>query len=404
MANHDLPGLRAAAAPAGEGPKTSRTTGFLDAASGQPLHPAARAALLAAYEDGWADPVRLYAAGRRARLLLDAARESVAASLHARPDEVAFTSSGTTAVHLAVAGLARGRARVGDRLVTSAVEHSCVLQAGRALADRGGAVTVVPVGTTGRVDVERYAAELLAPGVALAALQSANHEVGTLQPVDQVVGVARGAGVPVLVDAAASVGRTPVPEQWDVLTASAHKWGGPSGVGVLAVRTGVRWRSPSPQDPREHGWVPGFPDVPAILAAAAALEAVESERPAQADRASALVARIREQVPALVPDVQVVGDPVQRLPHIVTFSCLYVDGESLVSGLDRAGFAISSGSACVADALVPSHVLAAMGVLTHGNVRVSLPYDVTEADVERFLQVLPDVVARIRADAGVVGL
>jgi cysteine desulfurase len=262
----------------------------------------------------------------------------------------------------------------------------------------------VPVDHTGRVDVERYAVELAEPGVALAALQSANHEVGTVQPVELVAQAARAAGVPLLVDAAASVGRTSVPSDWDVLTASAHKWGGPSGVGVLAIRTGVRWRSPSPDDPREGGRVPGFPDVPAVLAAAAALEAVDAEREMLAARATALVARIRDQVPVLVPDVQVVGDPEHRLPHIVTFSCLYVDGESLVSGLDLAGFAISSGSACVADALVPSHVLAAMGVLTHGNVRVSLPYDVTEAAVDRFLQVLPDVVARIRTDAGAVGL
>jgi cysteine desulfurase len=383
---------------------TSGPNGFLDAASGQRLHPAARAALLAAYDDGWADPARLYAAGRRSRLLLDAARASVAASLGARPDEVAFTSSGTAAVHLAVAGLARGRARAGDRLVTGAVEHSCVLQAGRAMESAGGSMRTVPVDHTGRVDVERYAVELAEPGVALAALQSANHEVGTVQPVELVAQAARAAGVPLLVDAAASVGRTSVPSDWDVLTASAHKWGGPSGVGVLAIRTGVRWRSPSPDDPREGGRVPGFPDVPAVLAAAAALEAVDAEREMLAARATALVARIRDQVPVLVPDVQVVGDPEHRLPHIVTFSCLYVDGESLVSGLDLAGFAISSGSACVADALVPSHVLAAMGVLTHGNVRVSLPYDVTEAAVDRFLQVLPDVVARIRTDAGAVGL
>lgn len=404
MANTDRPAVPTPDEPLPQAGVTRRTTGFLDAASGQPLHPAARAALLAAYDDGWADPARLYAAGRRSRLLLDAARESVAANLGARPDEVSFTSSGTTAVHLGIAGLVGGRARVGDRLVTGAVEHSSVLQAGRALETGGGSVCLVPVGRTGRVDVEQYAAELAEPGVALAALQSANHEVGTLQPVTQVAAAARAAGVPLLVDAAASVGRTPVPLGWDVLVASAHKWGGPSGVGVLAIRTGVRWRSPSPDDPRESGRVPGFPDVPAVLAAAAALEAVEAERVAQSARAAALVDRIREQVPALVPDVEVVGEPQDRLPHVVTFSCLYVDGESLVSGLDRAGFAISSGSACVADALAPSHVLAAMGVLTHGNVRVSLPYDVTDADVDRFLQVLPQVVGQIRADAGVVGL
>jgi cysteine desulfurase len=374
--------------------------GYLDAASGMPLHPAARAALTAAYQDGWADPARLNQASRRSRMLLDAARESTAASLGARPDEISFTSSGTTAIHLGIAGLLVGRRRVGGRLLVSAVEHSAVLQAGRHHERSGGELTEIPVAVSGAVDVQSYAAALRQPGVAAAALQSANHEVGTLQPLELVGALTAELGVPLLVDASASVGRLPVPPVWSVLTASAHKWGGPAGVGILAVRTGVRWRSPSPDDPREGGRVPGFPDVPAIAAAAAALEAVASDLAADGARLSALIDRIRDQVPRLIPDVQVVGDPVDRLPHIVTFSCLYVDGETILSALDRAGFAVSSGSACVSDSLVPSHVLAAMGVLTHGNVRVSLPPDVREQDIDRFLAVLPGLVADVRAQLG----
>ncbi len=364
------------------------------------MHPAAVAAWQAAAPDAWADPARPYAAGRRARLLLDAARESLATSLGARADEVSFTSSGTAAVHSGLLGLARGRARVGHRVVASAVEHSAVLHAARRIDPAGP--TLVGVDRAGRVDVEAFRTALQAPDTALAALQSANHEVGTCQPLEPVAQAARDRGVPLLVDAAATIGWGATPPHWDVLAASAHKWGGPPGVGVLAVRTGVRWRSPSPDDSR--GPVPGFPAVAAAVAAAAALEAVLAEREATARRLSALVDRIRQAVPRLVPDVEVVGDPVDRLPHVVTFSCLYVDGEAVTTALDRAGFAVSSGSACVADALVPSHVLAAMGVLTHGNLRVSLPYDVTEADVDRFLAVLPELVARLRTDAGVVGL
>jgi cysteine desulfurase len=377
--------------------------GYLDAASGLPPHPAAQAAAAAARRDGWADPARPYAAGRRARLLLDAARASVAGHLGARADEVSFTSSGTAAVHLGVLGLARGRARVGDRVVVSAVEHSAVLHAARAVSSDDDPVTVA-VRSTGQVDLDAFTAAVAAPGVALACLQSANHEVGTRQPVAEAAAACRAHDVPLLVDAAASVGRLPVPTGWDVLTASAHKWGGPAGVGVLTVRTGTRWRSPSPDDSREGGRVPGFPDVVGAVAAAAALEAVAADCEQNAARLAALVDRVRRTVPDVLPDVEVVGDPVDRLPHIVTFSCLYVDGEALLSAFDRAGFAVSSGSACVADALVPSHVLAAMGVLTHGNVRVSLPYDITDSDVDRFLTLLPGIVAGIRADAGVVGL
>jgi cysteine desulfurase len=247
------------------------------------------------------------------------------------------------------------------------------------------------------VDAAEFAAAVSRPGVALACLMSANHEVGTVQPVAEVAAACAAAGVPLLVDAAQTVGRMPVPAGWSVLTASAHKWGGPAGVGVLAVRTGTRWVAPYPADERERGRTPGPENVPAILAAAATLRAAEAERAAEAVRLSRLVDRIRERVPATVPDVEVVGDPVHRLPHLVTFSCLYADGEALLTALDRRGFAVSSGSSCTSSTLTPSHVLVAMGVLTHGNIRVSLHRGTTEADVDRFLAALPEVVAEVRA-------
>jgi cysteine desulfurase len=205
--------------------------------------------------------------------------------------------------------------------------------------------------------------------------------------------------VPLFVDACASMGRLPLPDGWAAAAGSAHKWGGPAGVGVLLVRTGARWLNPFPGDDRVDERASGFENVPAALAAAAALQAVVAERDEVNARQFALVDRIREAV-AAIPDVEVVGDPAGRLPHLVTFSCLYVDGEALVTELDRRGFGVASGSACTASTLEPSHVLAAMGVLTHGNVRVSLTRDTTAADVERFLAVLPDVVRGIRAEVG----
>ncbi len=372
--------------------------GYLDAAAAVPLSPAAREALLAALADGWADPSRLYGAARRARLLLEGAREAVAAVLGARPDEVSFAPSGTVAAHLAVLGTLAGRAVTGAHVVHSAIEHSCVLAA---VAYAGGSASPVPVDRLGRVDVDAFAAALR-PDTALACLISASHEVGTVQPVQAVA--QRCGGVPLLVDAAQTVGRAPVPTGWSVLTASAHKWGGPPGVGVLAVRTGTRWRSPLPADERENGRVAGAPGLPQILSAAVGLQTAAAEAAEQDARLRPLVDRLRERIVATVPDVEVVGDPVDRLPHLLTFSCLYVDGESLQRALDREGFAVSSGSSCTASTLEPSHVLAAMGVLTHGNVRVSLHRDTTEADVDRFLSVLPEVVAGLRHEAGVEGL
>ncbi|MEV0610093.1 aminotransferase class V-fold PLP-dependent enzyme [Polymorphospora rubra] len=377
---------------------------YLDAATAAPPHPVAREALLAALADGWADPARLYTQARRARQLLDAARAATAETLGVRPDEVSFTASGTTAAHAAVLGGLVGRRRAGSVLVHSAIEHSAVLHAARRHEAAGGSAVSVPVDRLGRLDLDAWSAAVAAPGVALAALISASHEVGTVQPVAAAARACADAGVPLYVDAAQSVGRVPLPDGWSILTASAHKWGGPPGVGVLVVRKGTRWESPYPEDERESGRTPGVLDLPAVVAAAAALRAVAAGATAEAARLSALVDRIRSTVAVTVPDVEVVGDPVDRLPHLVTFSCLYVDGEALLHALDRRGFAVSSGSSCTSSTLRPSHVLEAMGVLSHGNVRVSLHRDTTEAEVTRFLAELPEVVATLRTEAGVTDL
>ncbi|MER7665710.1 aminotransferase class V-fold PLP-dependent enzyme [Streptomyces sp. NPDC096193] len=366
---------------------------YFDAASSAPLHPVARQALQASLDEGWADPSRLYREGRRARLLLDAAREAAAEAVGCRPDELVFTPSGTRAVHLGVSGALAGRRRVGRHVVVSAVEHSSVLHAA------GDTATEVPVDRAGRVDPAAYAAALR-EDTALACLQSANHEVGTEQPVDRVAEACRAAGVPLLVDAAQSLAWGPVGGDWSLLAASAHKWGGPAGAGLLVVRKGVRFAPQEPADERESGRAAGFENLPAIVAAAASLRAVRAEAAEEAVRLRALVDRIRARVPELVPDVEVVGDAVHRLPHLVTFSCLYVDGETLLHELDRQGFSVSSGSSCTSSTLTPSHVLRAMGVLSEGNVRVSLPPGTTGEDVDRFLEVLPSVVSAVRERLG----
>ncbi len=368
--------------------------GYLDAAAGLPLHPAARSALLAALDEGWADPAKLYGAGRRARMLLDGAREAVAAVLGARPDEVSFAPSGTLAASLGVLGAAAGRSRTGRHLVHSAVEHSSVLHA---VGFTGAPATSVPVDRLGRVDAEEYAAALR-PDTALACLISASHEVGTVQPVEQVAQRCAETGVPLLVDASQTVGRAPVPVGWSVLVASAWKWGGPQGVGLLAVRTGTRYRSPLPDDERQGGRVAGTPALPAVLAAAVGLQAAAAEAAAEGARLRPLVDRLRREVPAAVPDLEAVGDPVDRLPHLAAFSSPYLDGEGLLRGLDREGLAVSSGSSCSASVLEPSHVLTAMGLLSSGSLRVSLHRGTSEHDVDRLLDVLPRVAAEQRGD------
>ncbi len=378
---------------------------YFDSASAEPVRPAAKAALLGALDDGWADPARLHREGRRARLLLDQAREQVAGILRCRADELSFTGSGTSAVHLAVLGAVRARmrpsaARGPGQIVVSAVEHSSVLNAASAAAEAGSEVTIAGVGPDGRVDAAAFAEAVRTDRTVLACLQSANQEVGTIQPVPEVAEACQAAAVPLLVDACASAGRMLVPDGWGLLAASGHKWGGPPGVGVLGVRKTVRWKAPLPADSREGQRVPGFPNLPAIIAAAAALEDFAAGQLAAGAALGRLTGLIRDRVPALVPDCVVHGDASNSLPHIVTFSCLYLDGEAMVIELDKAGFSVSSGSACASDTEQPSHVLAAMGALTHGNVRVSLPRDTTQESVEAFLVVLPDIVSRLRGTVG----
>ncbi|WP_456788654.1 cysteine desulfurase family protein [Cellulomonas sp. P5_C5] len=370
----------------------------LDAGGRAPLLPEARTAFLEALDQGWADPRRLHAEGRRARMLLDGAREAIAASVGARTPEVDLAPSHTAALHGAVRSVARGRRRSGSQVVVSAVERAAVLNA----ADFAGDRATVAVDRDGRVDPQEFAAALSRPGVALAALQHANGEVGTLQPVGAVHDAARAAGVPLLVDAGASLGHVDVGDAWDLLAADAGDWGGPGGLGVLVSRSGVR-RSPDwPED--EDRWFPGGVSVPAALAAAVALQVALSTRAADDAARRRLVDTLRARVVAEVPDVDVVGHPVERLPHVLTFSCLYVEGEALLTAFDTRGFAVGSGSACTSSAVEPSHVLAAMVALTHGNIRLALPRGTTQEDVERFLAELPGIVAGVRQAWGVGGL
>ena len=375
---------------------------LLDAASA-PLHPRARDTLMAAVDAGWADPRRLYAEARTARRLLDQAREVVAAGLGVRPAEVSFAPGGPEAVETAVDGLLHAGRRRGGRLVATAVEHSAVLVPGRRRAALGGgqALAEVAVDRLGRVELAALSEAVAEPGTVAAAVQHANGEVGTLQPLAEVHAVCRAAGVPLVVEAPA--GRGPRQRDYDVLAGEARSWGGPGGLGVLVTPERTRWSLPRTGEGAEGGPSGYLPWVPLALAAAEAWQQTEAAREEDAREAWDLVERIREAA-SRVADVDAVGDPVGRLPHVVTFSVLYADGEALVHELDRLGFAVASGSACTASTLEPSHVLAAMGALTHGNVRITLPLAAVQPGraeaVARLVAALPVVVDGVRSRLG----
>lgn len=380
----------------------SPRTGLLDASRG-PLHPVAAQTLAAALEAAYADPTRLHGPGRHSRALLDTARAVLAGALGAAPAELSIHPSAEAALDVALAGLLHARRRVGSTVLAGATERSVVLL-------QPGVGEPLPVDATGRLEVEAFGAALGTEGVAAAVVQTANGEVGTRQPVAEVAAAARAADVPLLLDATASLGRDATADalvrEAGVVVADAASFGGPP-LGLLLVRPGTRWGLPAPRREAEHGRELAAPWVPAVLAAAEAWRQTEADRVREEAGARELVDRIRAAA-AAVPDVEVVGDPTDRLPHVVTFSVLYADGEVLLEELSRRGLHVASGSACTSSALRPSHVLAAMGVLTHGNVRVTLPLasvSPTRADdVARLCHELGDAVATVRHRLGVEDL
>ena len=372
--------------------------------------PAARATLMAAIEAGWADPRRLYAEGRTARALLDQARQVIADGLGVRPPEVSFVPGGPAAIRAGLEGLRYAGRRRGARIVATSVEHSAILTTGRyyaAQAEDPSLFTEVPVDGVGRVDLSALEQAVAVPGTVVTAVQSANGEIGTRQPLQQAHELCRTRGIPLLVDAMASLGRDPTPSHYDVMAGDARSWGGPAGLGVLVVPERTRWQRPGPVSEIEHGRTDVEPVVAIALAAAEAWRQTQATQVDEAARSSAIVRRLRAAVSDL-RDVDVVGDPDDCLPHVLTFSLLYVDGEALSTELDRRGFAVGSGSACTSSMLQPSHVLAATGVLTHGNVRITLPLRMIapnlDTDIDRFIAELPAAVATVRAHLGASGL
>jgi cysteine desulfurase len=334
------------------------------------------------------DPGRIHAEGLEARVAVETAREQVAALLGARPRSVVFTSGATEAI----AAACWGAAERGGHQVLAAVEHSAV----RLAAELHGEVTIVGVDRHGRVDPD----ELLGAvrdDTSIVHVQWGNHEVGTRQPVAEAVAACRGTGVLVHVDAAQAAGHDAIAFDdlgADLLSVSAHKLGGPSGVGALLVRRGLRLRPMLVGGDQERARRAGLEPVAAIAGFGAAASAIDVEQEAAAQRL--LTDRVLAAVPAL-EGVHVYGDPIDRLPHLV---CLGIDGiepQAVLLGLDRAGIAAHSGSACSSEALEPSPVLEAMGVDAHRSLRLSVGWSSTVADVDAALSALPPILEQLRA-------
>jgi len=352
-----------------------------------------------------ADPGRLHAEGRLVRDVLEEARQFVATFVGAAPREVVFTSGGTEAINAAVWGATRQNP--GAPVLFADVEHSAVREASSRLAP----VEVIPVDAAARIDAgalgSRLAAQSL-PRAALVHCQWANHEVGTLQPVREIVRLCRDAGVPVHVDAAAACGHVPLDLDdlgADLVSLSAHKIGGLPGAGALIIRRGSRFEPLIVGGEQERARRGGLEAIPALVGFGAAAAALGTDGARllhlEADRARTHTAALSSSA-TMVEGVEVVGPraPEQRLPSLLCLGVHGVEAEPVLIGLDRAGVAVHSGSACSSESIEPSPVLEAMGVDASHSLRVSVGWSTTEEDVAAFGTAFAEVVAGLRALRG----
>ena len=360
---------------------------YLDHASTSPLRPAAVDAMTDALRV-FGDPGRIHEEGLTARAAIETAREQVAAFFGCRSSrEVVFTSSATEAIATAVHGAA---ARGGTQVVT-AVEHSAV----RLAVEATGRSAIVGVDGDGRVDVDDVVGAIDGD-TACVHVQWGNHEVGTLQPVADVVTACRERGVLVHVDAAQANGHVPIDFRSldaDLVSVSAHKLGGPPGVGALLVRRGVRLQPLLVGGDQERARRAGYENVPAIVGFGAAVATIDVDTEARTQ--AALTTRVLDAV-----DLPVYGSRAHRLPHIACFGVPGIEPQAVLLALDRAGIAAHSGSACSSEALEPSPVLAAMGVDAHRSLRFSVGWSSTDDDVTAMLETLPRVLGDLRRLSG----
>ncbi len=371
---------------------------YLDNSATTPVAPAVVEAMAPHWERSYGNASSLHGLGRDAHRAVESSRASLADLLGVTPDEIVFTAGATEANNLALIGTAFASS---DRrhLVTTAIEHHAVLHAVAWLETQGFEATVLPVDAAGRTDSESVR-QALRPDTLLVSVMTGNNEIGTVQPIEDIGRLCRERGVLFHTDAVQALGKIPLPvDAVDLLSVSAHKFHGPKGVGLLMVRHGVALTPILHGGGHERGRRSGTENVPGIVGMAAAAELALEEQEALADRLGQFRRRMIEAVGQL-PGTRLNGDPHGSLPHIANFGFEAIEGESLVMRFDEHGIAVSTGSACSSPNLEPSHVLVAIGVpltMAHGSLRVSMGRQTTEGDIDRFLELLPEVVASLRA-------
>lgn len=375
---------------------------YLDYAATTPVLPEVLQEMLPYFGEIYGNPLSIHEWGDRARQAIEEARAKTAALIGvARPDEVIFTSSGTEANNMAIKGIALGRQDRGRHVVVSAVEHFSVLHSARTLQKSGFEVTLVPVDRNGMVSPDDVARSLRKDTV-LVSVMHANSEVGTVQPIKEIAGKVKEAGVLFHTDAVASAGILPINVTElgvDALSMAANQFYGPKGAAALWVRRGVRLLPLMDGGVQEDGRRAGTENVPAIVGMGKAAEIAKKEMAARAAKFTALRDRLIQGVLARIPHTILTGHPDRRLPHHASFCIEFIEGEAMLMLLSSQGVAVSSGSACTSRALKASHVLIAMGLsheIAQGSLVCTVGTGTGEADIDYVIEALPPIVTRLR--------
>jgi cysteine desulfurase len=377
---------------------------YVDYNATAPLLPEALEAALPFYQTVWGNASSIHRQGREARMAVENAREQVAQLISAaRPLDIVFTSGGTEANNLAIRGYAAGNRARGNHIITTSVEHPAGLDTCRALAQQGFEISYLPVDGQGRVDPDALV-RYLRPQTILLTMIHGNHEVGSLQPLAEVIDVAHAHGVAVHVDAVQAVGRVDLDVSalgLDLLSLSGHKFGGPKGAGALYIggRIGASMQAIVPGGHQERERRAGTEDVPSIVAFGRACALIRQRLADEHTRLTRLRDRLESAILSRLPHVCPLGNGAERLPNTSNLSFAGVKGEALVFNLDLLGIAASTGASCSSRQGAPSQVLEAMGVsrlVSEASVRFSLGWGTTDDDIERLLEVLPPTVERLR--------
>ena len=375
---------------------------YLDHAATTPMHPEVVKAMLPYFTDAFGNPSTIYSYGQEAKGAIEEARAKVAEFIGARGEEIIFTSGGTEADNFALKGVAYANEHKGDHIITTSIEHHAVVESCKFLERRGFKVTYLPVDGHGLVDPDDVRKAITDKTILISVMHASN-EVGTIEPIGEIGKIAKEAGICFHTDAVQTVGHIPVNVdelKVDLLSISGHKFYGPKGAGALYVRKGTKLLSLVHGGEQERGRRAGTENVPAIVGLGKAVELAGQEMGKEAERLAYLRDKLIEGLGEKIDHIRLNGHPAKRLPNNVNVSVDFVEGESILLNLDLEGICASTGSACSSSSLEPSHVLLALGLSpeqAHGSLRFTFGRENTEEDIERVLEVLPGIVAKLRA-------